>query len=121
MTLGRLHQAEAAVFDDAGVTDLDLGVLGARGSDTTDVEGAHRELRAGLADRLGGDDADGVTDLRDLVGRGIDAVGLGVDTLLARGGERREHLDALDAGIVDALGEFLGDEVAGVRRSSWSG
>jgi hypothetical protein len=37
----------------------------------TDVEGAHGELRAGLADGLGGDDADGFADLRDLVGGGL--------------------------------------------------
>src|SRR6478736_8772630 len=109
-----LYHAEAAVLHDTGIAHLDLGVLGTRGGDAADVEGTHRKLRARLADRLGGDDADGVTDLRDLVGRGIDAVGLGVDALLARGGERREHLDALDAGVVDALGEFLGDEFAGL-------
>ncbi len=35
----------------------------AAGRRTTDVEGAHRELRTGLADRLSGDDADGLADV----------------------------------------------------------
>ena len=36
---------------------------------TTGVEGAHRQLRAGLADGLGGDDADGLADIDALAGR----------------------------------------------------
>ena len=36
--------------------------------DTTGVEGAHRQLGAGLADRLGGDDADRLADVDDLAG-----------------------------------------------------
>ena len=37
--------------------------------DTTGVEGTHRELRAGLTDRLGGDDADRLAEVDELAGR----------------------------------------------------
>ena len=36
--------------------------------DATGVEGTHGELRAGLADGLGGDDADSLTELDHLAG-----------------------------------------------------
>jgi hypothetical protein len=35
---------------------------------TTGVEGTHRQLGAGLADRLGRDDADGLADVDELAG-----------------------------------------------------
>ena len=37
--------------------------------DATGVEGAHRELGAGLADGLGGDDADRLAHVDELAGR----------------------------------------------------
>ena len=53
--------------------------------DTTGVEGTHRELRAGLADRLGGDDADRLADVDELAGRQRAAVAgrAGADLALA--------------------------------------
>jgi hypothetical protein len=75
---------------------------------TTDVEGTHRELRARLADGLGRDDADGVANLRDLVGRRIDAIGFRVDATLGDRCQRRHDLDALDAEFVDPRCHFLG-------------
>ena len=62
-----------AVDDDVAVLDRDLGVIDRldRGLLRTalhgaaDVEGAHGQLRARLADRLGGDDADGLADIDD--------------------------------------------------------
>ena len=45
---------------DAGLLGLELALADVcRAGDAADVEGTHRELRARLADRLGGDDADG--------------------------------------------------------------
>ena len=43
---------------------------------TTDVERAHRELRARLADRLGGDDADRLADVDLVAAREVAAVAL---------------------------------------------
>src|SRR5690606_32551576 len=51
-----LHEALAAVL---GRALLDLAARGR----TTDVERTHRELRAGLADGLRRDDADGLADV----------------------------------------------------------
>ena len=71
------------VLDHARGLDADLGGLEAAGGDAADVERAHRQLGARLADRLRGDDADGVADLGDAVRGRVDAVGLGVDAVLA--------------------------------------
>src|SRR5581483_1544131 len=111
--VGGLDEAEAARAHDAAGPDADFGRLESAGGDTADMEGAHGQLGAGLADRLGGDDADGVADLGEPVGGGIDAVALGVDAEGAGRGERRHDFDALEAGILDLAGDFLGDEVAG--------
>ena len=59
LRLARLEQ-----LDDARQTVRDV-----RAGDAAGVERAHRQLRAGLADRLGGDDADRVADLRERAGR----------------------------------------------------
>src|SRR6478609_4760135 len=107
-----LYHAEAAVLHDTGIAHLDLGVLGTRGGDAADVEGTHRKLRARLADRLGGDNADGVTDLRDLVGRGIDAVGLGVHGHVAKLAGHVTGVGRLEGGVGETLaGAVRGDEV----------
>ena len=45
-----------------------------RPGDTAGVERPHRQLRAGLADRLGGDDADRLADADQLAGRQVAAV-----------------------------------------------
>ena len=55
--------AEVAVAEVALALEDDLGGLGDGGGGAADVEGAHGELGAGLADGLGGDDADGGADL----------------------------------------------------------
>ena len=41
-----------------------------------DVERTHRELRAGFADGLRGDDADGFAELDELAGREVAAVAM---------------------------------------------
>src|SRR5690606_18207154 len=78
-TFGGLHEAEAAILDLAGGAHADLGGLETAGGDAADVERAHGELGARLADGLRGDDADGVAGLGHAVGRGVDAVALAVD------------------------------------------
>src|SRR5256885_10567830 len=50
-------------LDDARKTVRDVGA-----GDTPRMEGPHRQLRSGLADRLGRDDADRVADLGGLAG-----------------------------------------------------
>ena len=79
-------------LDDTGQTLRDV-VTG----HTTGVEGTHRQLGAGLTDRLGRDDADGLADVDELAGGQRTAVagGAGADVGLA--GEHRADLDLLDA------------------------
>ena len=56
---GTLGHASLEQLDDAGQTGGDVDAFR---RDTTLVEGTHGELRAGLTDGLGGDDADGFTE-----------------------------------------------------------
>ena len=69
----------------------------------TDVERAHRQLRAGLTDRLGGNDADRFT----VVDRGatgqIAAVALAADAVDQLAGQGRTDLHFLDAGLLDGV------------------
>src|SRR5207248_4984156 len=58
---------------------------------TAGVERAHRQLRARLADRLGGDDADRIADLAHLAGGEEDAVTRLADTGLGTTLEHRAH------------------------------
>src|SRR3954463_10419363 len=70
--------------------------------DTTGVEGAHRQLGAGLTDRLGGDDADRLADVHQLAGRERPAV--------AGGAGAEQRLAGQDAADLD-LGDLVVDEV----------
>src|SRR4029079_19249610 len=54
--------------------DARQAVRDVRAGDAGRVEGPHGQLRAGLADRLRGDDPDRVADLAHLAGRQEDAV-----------------------------------------------
>ena len=67
---------------------------------TTGVEGTHGELGARLADGLGGDDADRLAELDELVGREREAVAGGADALDGVTGERRAHAHAAHRGVV---------------------
>ena len=73
--------------------------------DPAGVERPHGQLGTRLADRLGGDDADRLTDVHQLAGRERAAVagGAGAERRLA--GQHRAELDVADAGrdqLVDA-------------------
>ena len=70
-------------------------------SGAADVEGAHGQLRAGLADRLGGDDADRLAELDELAGREIAAVALRADAAAALARQHRPDLHLLDAGFLN--------------------
>ncbi len=69
-----LDELEVGEADDAAALGLDLGLLDLLRGGATDVERPHRELRAGLADRLRRDDADGQALLRDLVAGQVHAI-----------------------------------------------
>ena len=92
-------------LDDAGQTAGDVGA-----GDTTGVERPHRQLGAGLTDRLGGDHADRFAQFDRLAGRQRPAVALAAHAELGLTGERRAHPDAGDSLVVaQPLEVFVAD------------
>src|SRR5262249_37176208 len=116
-------------LDDVAVHQLDLAVV--RRLDlrrtgnlrrTADVEGAHGELGARLADRLRRDHADRFADVDRRTAREVAAVALAADAVLELAGQHRTHAPPLDMRLLDAVRDILGDflaalddDVAGVR------
>ena len=83
---GTTRRAGLEQLDDAGQTAGDV-----LAGDATGVERPHRQLRAGLADRLGGDDADGLAELDRLAGGQRAAVARGADAELGVARQHRAH------------------------------
>ena len=79
-----------------------------------DVERPHCQLRARLADRLRGDDADRGADLDLLAGREVASVALRAHAVLGVAGEAGADPDLLESGRVDLLARRLVDDL--VRR-----
>src|SRR5690606_23659734 len=96
-----LRGARLEELDDTGQT-LGDGVSSGR---TTGVEGTHRQLRAGLTDGLGGDEADGLTDVDQLARGQRTAVALGAGAGAGFTGEHGAHLDLGDTRL-DELGDL---------------
>ena len=69
-----LDDLEVVELDDALVLRIERRLLRDPRRRAADVERAHRQLRAGLADRLRGDDADRQAQLDQLAGRQVAAV-----------------------------------------------
>src|SRR5690606_8476337 len=96
------HRVDVA---EAHGTDVDprLGGrrLGAPRSGTADVEGAHGELGARLADRLGGDHADRLADVHLHAAGEVAPVALLADAARRLAGEDRADLHLLEAGVLD--------------------
>src|SRR6185436_1543224 len=111
------HQIAVLVRDRGDVHELDATggrgfvtrLLGHARGRTTDVERTHRELRARLADGLGGDDADRLADVHAVTAREVSAVALRADAATRLAGEHGADEDPLDAGRVDLLDELLVD------------
>jgi hypothetical protein len=66
-----------------------------------DVEGPHRQLGAGLADRLRRDDADGFADVNRGTAGEIAPVALAADALIRLANQRRTDLGDLNLGSLD--------------------
>ena len=78
--------------------------------DAADVERPERELRAGLADRLRGDDADGLAQIDHPTGRQVPPIALRADPAQGLALQDRADHDLLDpARFLDRLGDRLGD------------
>src|SRR5262249_3667305 len=87
-------------------------LLGAALGGTADVEGTHGELRARLADRLGGDDAHRLADVDGRAAGQVAAVALAADAGLGVAGQHRTDAELLDTGLVDLLDLDLVDQLA---------
>ena len=77
------------------------------------MERPHRQLRAGLADRLGGDDADRLADVDHVPAGQVAAVAEHADAAPGLAGEHRADLDVVDARVLDDADLLLGDLLAG--------
>ena len=67
------------------------------------MEGAHRELRARLADRLRRDDADRLAEVDHVPAREVAAVAADAHAPARLAGEHRADLHPLEAGVLDEL------------------
>src|SRR5216683_2793374 len=96
-------------LDDAVVARFERGTLGdARGS-SADVEGAHGQLRAGFADGLGGDDADGFAKLNHSAGGEVASVTKGANAAAGFASEHGTNAHALDTRALHLVGKLFGD------------
>ena len=89
--------ANFVVTNDAVELGLDLRLLENLRGRAADVEGAHGQLRAGLADGLGGDDADRFAALDHAAGGQVAPVAAGANAVLALASQHRADADAFDA------------------------
>ena len=104
------HQIAIPVARQMAVADMDHAVEIRLGEGlirelrrAADVEGAHGELRAGLADRLRRDDADRLAHVDRHAARQIAPVTSRADPVLGLAGQHRADLHLLNAGGVDRL------------------
>ena len=84
---------------------LYLALLDGPLADAADVERPHRQLRARLADALGGDDAHRHALLDERPGREVHAVAEPADAERRLAGQRAANLDLLEAQFLDLAGD----------------
>ena len=104
-----LDRGQVVELDGARVLGFEGGLLGGVAGGAADVEGAHGELGAGLADGLGGDDAHRQAHLHELAGGEVAAVAQGAHAALGLAGEHGADAHPLDARGLDGVGRLLGD------------
>ena len=108
-----LDRAKVGVLDRAVVLGLDLRLLKHLGGRAPDVERPHGQLGAGLADRLGGNDADRLAELGWLVGGQILPITGGADAAFGFAGQGGTDLHPLHAERLNRNGGLLGDDFTG--------
>src|SRR5262245_31477129 len=117
------HEAALRIRDHVALLDLHRAVeirlqrrliddLGGRHA--AEVERAHGELRAGLADRLRGDDADSFAEIDRRAAGEIAPVALGTDAVAGFAGQDRADADLLHARLLERIDLFLLDQLAGL-------
>ena len=88
-----------------------IGCLNVWTGRATDVERTHGQLRAGFADGLRGDNADGFAELDQLAGGQVASVALCADAAPAFAREHRANLELLDADALQLHRDLLVDEL----------
>ena len=76
------------------------------------MERPHGQLRAGLTDRLGGNNADSLAELSYLTRSKVKSVTLLTTSAVCLTGEGRANLEALEAKIFDLVGFVFANELA---------
>src|SRR5262249_19844864 len=97
------------------VAHLEARLLGAPAGRAADVEGAHRELRARLADRLRRDDADGLAEVDHVATGQVAPVALHAHAAARLAGDHGAGLHALQARVFDVRHLCLVDLLVGVH------
>src|SRR4051812_16555038 len=109
-----LNDLQPLVADDAGVLRVERRLLVDARRRAADVERAHRELRARLADRLRRDDANRQAELHQLAGREVASVAARAATTARGACEHRTNADLLDPSFLDIGGLFFVQLLVGV-------
>ena len=82
-----------------------------------DVERAHRELGARLADGLCSDDPNRLAQLDGKPGGQVASVALGANSSFGFAGERRADLELLETDLLERCGDFFVNDLAGLDDS----
>src|SRR3990172_192380 len=106
-----LNRGEVDELDHAAFPSFQRRLLGHPAGGASDVEGTHGELRAGLADGLSGDHPYRLAEIGQAPGGEVAAVAHRTDAASRLAGEHGADLDPLHAGILNGVGDVLGDLV----------
>src|SRR6516164_1144411 len=96
-----LDRLQVVIPQDAIVPGFQRRLLADPAGGTTDVEGPHRELRAGLADGLSGYDAHRLAHLYHAAGGEVPSVAAHADTASRLAGQHRANLHPFDTRRLD--------------------
>src|ERR1700761_3599344 len=102
-------------LDDAVVARFERGTLGNAGGGSADVERTHRELRAGFADGLRGDDADRFAEFDHAARSEVAAVAQRANTAAGFTGKHGANANALDTSTLHRVGKLFGDFLVDVN------
>src|SRR5262249_38983670 len=121
------YHLQTGVLHDTAFLSADFAFFDGAGGGSTDMERTHRQLRARLADALGGDDAHGHAFFDHRAGRQVHAVAAPANAQRCVARHRAADLNLLQAQLFDATRDdgrnqlifandhFVGDRVDDVR------
>src|SRR5215472_797472 len=104
-----LDVLEVHELDDTVVASFERGAFGDARGGSADVEGAHGELRAGLADGLRGDDPDGFAQFHHAARGEVAAIAQRANSATRFASEHGTDADAVNARGLDRVGQLFVD------------